>query len=121
MARLPVPTVTEGPEAVAQPGHKRCHGCRDDPRRQGLAVERAGRVPFAEHPQQMRAEDQEVVAPQVDHEGDSADHAELEHLAHEHVESPAGSVEQAWTVSGHEGSLASVAEPDGAAPIGSCS
>ena len=82
----------------------------------GLSLSGPVGVPFAEHPQQVWAEDQEVVAPEVDHERDSADHAELEHLAHEHVEGPAGTVEQAWTISGHGGSLASDAEPGAVAP-----
>jgi len=113
---LPVAAVAEGPQPVAEPGHDCRHGRRDDPRRQGLVVERSRRVPFAEHPHQVGAEDQEVIAPEVDHERDSADHAELEHLPHEHVEGPASTVEQAWTISGHGGSLASDAEPGAVAP-----
>src|SRR5680860_290068 len=109
VACLPVATAPEGPQPVAEPRHDGCHRRGDDPGREGLVVEHPGRVPLAEQPQQMRPEDEDVVAAQIDHERQGADHAELEHLAHEDVDRPASAVEQSRAVCRHGKSLASEA------------
>ncbi len=73
---LPVP---EGPVAAADPGHDDGRADRDDRGRDGLVAQRTA----------APAVHQQVVAPDVDDEGASADDAELQQLAVEDVDGTA--------------------------------